>query len=291
MPLTEVDLPGPVPTSDLIPLTDATGRVRLRPVDPGDIPFLYSLATQGETGERWRYRGGTPDPKVFAAQLWDGVLAQFVVERSADGSPVGMVSAYNANHRDGYVYLAGVSHPDLQGTGLGAEALLLLAHHVFGNWSFRKAYFESAAFNYEQFASGADVYFDEEARLKDHTFYRGRYWDLVIGSLTREGLQRVREVRDLRRRHTATGDALPDIDQFCISVADALGLDHDAVHPDDRLVEDLEVDSLGALVLQDLIEGDGGIGEFDLSEGLGTVRETYLLYLTMASAPGRSGPV
>jgi RimJ/RimL family protein N-acetyltransferase len=276
------------PTGDSAPSTGTPGRVRLRPVDPNDIPFLYALATEGETGERWRYRGATPDPKVFAAQLWDGVLAQFVVERSVDGSPVGIVSAYNANHRDGYVYLAGVSHPSLQGTGLGAEALLLLAEHVFGNWSFRKAYFESASFNYEQFASGADVYFDEEARLRDHTFYRGRYWDLVIGSLTRDGLRRVHELRELRRRRTDADDALVDIDQFCISVAAALGLDRDAVHPDDRLVEDLAVDSLGALVLQDLIEGDGGISEFDLSDGLGTVRDTYLLYLTIAAAPGRS---
>lgn len=282
MTMTDADRTAPDPTRQ----PDPARRVRIRPVDPSDIPYLYRLATDGETGDRWRYRGATPDPKAFAAQLYDGVLAQFIVERTVDGRPIGMVCAYNANHRDGFVYLAGVSEASLQGTGLGPEGLLLLADHVFANWSFRKIYFESAAFNYEQFASGADVYFREEARLKDHTFYQGRYWDLVIGSLTREGLQRVREVRDLRRLQTAGDDTLPDIAHFCITVADALGLDRDIVRPESRLVEDLGVDSLGALILQDLIEGDGGVKEFDLSEGLGTVREAYLLYVTAASAPG-----
>jgi RimJ/RimL family protein N-acetyltransferase len=285
MTITEIDPSTPVQTGDSPQQVGGASRVRLRPVDPKDIPFLYELATQGKTGERWRYRGATPDPKLFAAQLWDGVLAQFIVERSADDCPIGMVCAYNANLRDGYVYLAGVCDPSVQGTGLCAESLLLLADHVFSNWNFRKAYFESASFNYEQFASGADVYFEEEARLRDHTFYHGRYWDLIVGSLTREGLQRIHEVRDLRRRRTDSGDSLMDIEHFCTSVADALGLDQDAVRPDCRLIEDLGVDSLGALILQDLIEGDGGLSEFDLSEGLGTVRETYLLYLTVASAP------
>jgi RimJ/RimL family protein N-acetyltransferase/acyl carrier protein len=281
MTLTDADRIAP----DLSLQPAPVGRVRLRPVDPGDIPYLYRLATDGETGARWRYRGATPDPKAFAAQLYEGVLAQFIVERSADGTPVGMVCAYNANHRDGFVYLAGVSEPALQGTGLAPEGLVLLADHVFGNWSFRKIYFESASFNYEQFASGADVYFREEARLKDHTFYRGRYWDLVIGSLTREGLQRIREVREMHHLSTPGDDPLPDIQRFCIAVADALGLERSAVRPESRLVEDLGVDSLGALVLQDMIESDAGVSDFDLSEGLGTVRDTYLLYVTIASAP------
>jgi RimJ/RimL family protein N-acetyltransferase len=265
---------------------DARSRhVRLRAVEPNDIPFLYRLATEGETAERWRYRGSTPDPQTFAAHLWEGVLAQFLVERTVDGAPIGLVCAYNANLRDGYVYGAAVCEAPSVGTGQCAEALLLLADHIFANWNFRKIYFESAAFNYAQFASGASEYFEEEARLKDHTFHRGRYWDLVVGSLTREGLERVHARRDLRRRPTGGGDALMDIDGFCATLAEALGLDPRAVEPQHRLVEDLGVDSLGALVLQDLMERDAGVTEFDLSEGLGTVREAYLLYLTAASAP------
>jgi RimJ/RimL family protein N-acetyltransferase len=259
--------------------------VRLRTVEPRDIPFLYRLATEGETAGRWRYRGATPDPQAFAAQLWQDVLAQFVVERVADGGPVGLVCAYNANLRDGYVYAAGVCDAPFLNTGFGAEALLLLADHLFAHWNFRKIYFESAAFNFAQFASGAAEYFVEEARLADHTFHDGRYWDLVIGSLTRAGLQEVHARRDLRRRRTGVDDGLMDIDRFCAALADALELDRGCVQPDHRLIEDLGVDSLGALIVQDLMERDAGITEFDLSAGLGTVRQAYTLYLTAASVP------
>jgi RimJ/RimL family protein N-acetyltransferase len=259
--------------------------VRLRPVEPSDLPFLYRLATEGETAERWRYRGATPDRQTFAAQLWDNVLTQSIVERVADSTLVGLVCAYNANLRDGFVYLAGVCDVPFTRSGLCAESMLLLADHVFRNWNFRKLYFEAPAFNYEQFASGAKDYFRQEARLEDHTFYDGRYWDLVVGSMTREGLRAIMQLRDARRSRAVDDDSLLSIDQFSSEVADLLGVDVAAVTPERRLVEDIGMDSLGALALQDLLERDGGVAELDLSDGLGTVREAYNLYLTAASVP------
>jgi len=259
--------------------------VRLRPVEPSDLPFLYRLATEGETAERWRYRGVTPDRQTFANQLWDNVLTQSIVERVADHRAIGLVCAYNANLRDGFVYVAAVCDMPFSRTGLCAESLLLLAERVFRNWSFRKIYFEAPAFNYEQFASGANDYFREEARLQDHTFYAGRYWDLVVGSMTREGFLAVTDLRQRRREPITHGDALMGLDQFSADVADLLGAPLGQVKPEARLIEDLGMDSLGALALQDLIERDGGVAELDLSDGLGTVREAYNLYLTAASVP------
>jgi RimJ/RimL family protein N-acetyltransferase len=264
--------------------TEEQHRVRLRPVEPGDMPFLYGLATEGETAERWRYRGATPDRQTFANQLWDNVLTQSVVERVADRQLVGLVCAYNANQRDGFVYLAGVCAVPFVRTGLCAESLLLLAEHVFRNWPFRKAYFEAPAFNYEQFASGANGFFREEARLQDHTYYAGRYWDLIVGSLTRDGLEAIADLRRRRRVAPEGADHLLDIDRFCAELQDLLGA-AGAVDPDDRLVEDLSMDSLGALALLDLIERDGGSSHIDLSDGLGTVRDAYELYLTAAAMP------
>jgi RimJ/RimL family protein N-acetyltransferase len=259
--------------------------VRLRPIEPSDMPWLYRLATEGETAERWRYRGATPDRQTFANQLWDNVLTQSVVERVADHRLVGLVCAYNANLRDGFVYLAAVCDVPFSRTGLCAESLLLLAERVFRNWNFRKIYFEAPAFNYEQFASGANGYFCEEARLQDHTFYAGRYWDLVVGSMTRDGFNAVAELRKRRREPIGDSNALMGLDQFCAEVADLLDVAPGRVRPEARLIEDLGMDSLGALALQDLIERDGGVAELDLSDGLGTVREAYNLYLTAASVP------
>jgi RimJ/RimL family protein N-acetyltransferase len=266
-------------------MTEGAHHVRLRPVEPGDLPFLYRLATEGETAERWRYRGATPDRQTFANQLWENVLTQSIVERAADHRLVGLVCAYNANLRDGFVYLAGICDAPFSRTGLLADSLLLLAERVFRNWNFRKTYFEAPAFNYEQFASGANGYFREEARLSDHTFYAGRYWDLVVGSMTREGFEAVAELRRRRRAPITEDDVLMGLDQFCTDLADLLGVPIGRVRPEARLIEDLDMDSLGALALQDLIERDGGVAELDLSDGLGTVREAYNLYLTAASVP------
>jgi RimJ/RimL family protein N-acetyltransferase len=259
-------------------------RVRLRPVEPADMPFLYGLATEGETAERWRYRGATPDRQTFANQLWDNILTQSVVERVADGQLVGLVCAYNANHRDGFVYLAGVCDVPFTRTGLCAESLCLLAEKVFRNWSFRKVYFEAPAFNYEQFASGAKGFFREEARLQDHTYYAGKYWDLIVGSLTREGMEAIVDLRRRRRQATDETGTLLDLDGFCAELEDLLGVTG-PVEPGARLVEDLGMDSLGALALLDLIERDGGSSALDLSEALGTVRDAYELYLTAAALP------
>jgi RimJ/RimL family protein N-acetyltransferase/acyl carrier protein len=267
----------------------AGSRVRLRPVEPTDLSFLYRLATEGETGERWRHRGAVPDPQSFAQRLWDGVLTQSIVERLADSRPVGLACAYSANLRDGYVYLAGVCDTQMLRSGLCTQGLMLLADHLFRNWSFRKIYFEATAFNYAQFASGSGRIFVEEARLADHTFYDGRYWDLVLGSLTREAWNQLKLPTRQRPRPDNDGP-LMGLDEFCTSLAEALGPTPRPVTPDARLIEDLDVDSLGALIIQDLVERQAGIIEFDLDlcTEPRTVRDAYTLYLTASSAPPRT---
>jgi hypothetical protein len=39
--------------------------VQLRPITPGDYPFLYDLATSPEHGYRWRFRAGLPAYKYL----------------------------------------------------------------------------------------------------------------------------------------------------------------------------------------------------------------------------------
>jgi hypothetical protein len=182
------------------------------------------------------------------------------------------------------VYLAGVCDPELLRTGLGAQGLMLLADHLFRNWNFRKIYFEATEFNYAQFASGKGRLFVEEGRLTEHTFYDGRYWDLVVGSMTRDAWTRLKSPVGWSAPLEGAGP-LMGLEEFCAALAEALGTPRQRVSPEARLIEDLGVDSLGALIVQDLIERDGGVTEFDLSAGLGTVRDAYTLYLTISSAP------
>ena len=160
-------------------------RVVLRPVLSRDFEPLYLLATTGENGLRWRFRGATPSPDQFGRQLWDTVLAQFVVQRRDTGELLGLVGLYNANLSARQCYAFALAAPTVVGTGRVLEGLILLLEIGFATWDFRKVYFEVPEFNLEQFRS-ARRYLTEEGRLKEHDYMLGRYWDLVFLSVSKE---------------------------------------------------------------------------------------------------------
>lgn len=160
-------------------------RVFLRPVYPSDYDWLYTLATSGTSGYQWRYRGATPSPDTFTRQLWDGVLAQFVVETVRDRRPIGLVALYNANFAAQYVYCAALTSPTHVGSGLTMDAVVLLLDGAFRNWGFSKVYFEIPEFNAPQFGSALTRYLETEGRLVNHEFVDGRHWDTIIAAFLR----------------------------------------------------------------------------------------------------------
>ena len=127
-----------------------------------------------------RFAGATPSPEKIAASLWDSVLAQFVVEDASGQSPLGLVSVTSPNFRDGYAYMSAVGLPDVQGSGLMVEAALLGFNYGFATWPFRKIYMEATETSYASFKSGLGRLFSEEGRLREHSFWNGRYVDLLI---------------------------------------------------------------------------------------------------------------
>ena len=160
------------------PLTQARG-VRLRAVVPSDVPFLYGLAADPSSGFRWMYRGTSPSPVDFEASLWRGVFAQFIVERAATNGPIGLVTSFNAKPHDRHVQFAAVSacpgsaDPSMMiGIGLFLACLVDVGR-------FRKVYFEAFEFNLAQYASVANHVL-LEGELREHAFYRDRYWDMSI---------------------------------------------------------------------------------------------------------------
>lgn len=176
------------PERDVPPLgLPETRRLLLRPPVSGDLDTLYLMATTGSNAYRWRYRGATPPFDVFARQLWEGVLAQYIVIRKRDALPQGIVTLYNANANSGYVYASMSAAPQAVGTGSMMEGLFMALKHAFDTWSFRRIYFEVSAFNLPQFESGVRRgYAVEVGRLPDHEVLFGRTWDLIILMMTFE---------------------------------------------------------------------------------------------------------
>lgn len=162
--------------------------ILLRPVRSSDYDFLLDLHTTGRPLVEYRFRGFTPSPDQFLRTLWEGVVAQFTVT-TLGGAPVGLVTAYSADFRNGHARLAGALLPNVP-PAFSAEAFSLFVDYVFRVFDFRKLYGEVLEFNFAQFESGlSSESFEIEGRLKEHEYHDGKYWDLVYISLFRDDWQ------------------------------------------------------------------------------------------------------
>jgi len=165
--------------------------IRLRPVTPDDYAYLYALTTGPEASLRWRYHGLAVSPEAFEESLWNGVTVQFIAASIASGEPLGLVVAYNTSQRNRFTYVAAVFDPGRAG-GAALEAVALLVDHAFAVLDLRKVYAEVSEFNLPQFASVTEGILTEEARLHEHLYLDGRYWDNVFLSVTAERWHEVR---------------------------------------------------------------------------------------------------
>jgi RimJ/RimL family protein N-acetyltransferase len=174
-------------TQDPGPLTWSTDRVTLAPVRPDDYAFLHWLATSDSIAYRWRYRGAPPVFESFVREVHADVFAQFVVRARADGERIGHVVAYAGDLRNRHVFVANVSAPHLRGHRTGAEAQRLFIGYLFSAFDFRKVYVEVPEFVWSGIEGKLrqDV-FEVEGRLREHTFYKGRYWDQLLLAVYRE---------------------------------------------------------------------------------------------------------
>ena len=159
--------------------------VSLRPVQDADLPFLYSLATDPEISFRWRHRGEAPSYAAFVESLGRGANTQFVICTRDGQTPVGHAVLYDLNLKDRTAVMALAVTPLAARRGWGAEAGALFLRYIFATWDVRKIYAETIAYNLPQFPL-AFRRFVEEGRLKEHVYYGGRYWDLVILALYRD---------------------------------------------------------------------------------------------------------
>lgn len=166
-------------------------RVSLRPIGEQDRRFIYELMVAPEAGGRVRFGGATPSPEKVAATLWDSVLAQFIVESRGSGQSLGLVAITSPDFRNGFAYVAALTRPEAQGSGLVAEAALLIFNYGFRTWPLRKLYMEASEDSLRAFGSGVNGLFREEGRLVDHVFWNGRYVDMVILAVYRETWSRL----------------------------------------------------------------------------------------------------
>ncbi len=174
-------------------------RTRLRVVEPRDYPWLRQLASSGPNLVRWRDRGQTSRPEQFVEHLWQGVIAQFVVESRRTAEPLGLVSCFGVDQRNRHAHVAVLFDPDAAtGRLWRAEAVLLFVHYVFEVFDLRKLYAEVLELNLPQLTSVVGRYATQEGVLVDHEYFAGRYWDVHLLAIHRDAFARASD-RVLRR--------------------------------------------------------------------------------------------
>lgn len=193
----------------LLEVNPLVGRhVYLRPIYPEDYGFLHRIETSGPLAVRWRQGGLTPSPENFASRLWDGVLAQYFVVDNASDELVGIASLYFADMQNRFCHIAFARFGGLRSGRRLLEGALLLIDYAFRRWGFRKLYGETIEYNYAQFRSGAGRLFREEARIPNHEYLDGQYWDrYILAIYQHEWEERAANLLALVRPSPSSGDA------------------------------------------------------------------------------------
>jgi RimJ/RimL family protein N-acetyltransferase len=150
---------------------------RIRPVEPRDVDALYEIALNPEVSYRWRYRGFHPTREKFEADLKAFIFCAMTVTSVKTDEVVGLLISYYQDPRNMHAYFGSLFDPKYLKRGVSIEAVLLFCNYLFSTWPFRKLYMEISEFNIELIGSGKGRNFEIEGRLKDHEFYKGRYWD------------------------------------------------------------------------------------------------------------------
>lgn len=252
------------------------GRVaRLRPVTHDDLAYLYEISTCPENGFRWRYRGTFPDPARYAQEHANGTLLQLVVETRASGERAGIVNLYGENLRDGWAYVGAVAAPEFQSTGVVVDGAAVLVSYAFNCWAFRKLYLETIEYNLEVFAAGLREVAVEEARLRDHVFFGGRYWDVVTHAIYRDRWDRTSARSPSRSPHSG----VMSYESFVDLLVKEFGID--ATGRDVLVVEDLGFDSILIAEMIVVLCDAGNLADPDELPDLGTLGDVYDWYAQM----------
>ena len=165
-----------------------SGRVVLRPVQPGDLDVLYRLIS--DLGS-WAMR--TPHPprtmtranfeSSYVRRLADDDSVEFAI--TVDGELIGRCGLFSfdvlAHHAEIGIGLL----PEWTGKGYGTEALRGLIRFGFQDRNLHRIGLGAAATNAGALASYRKLGFVEEGRLREHGFIDGAWVDEVCMGLLR----------------------------------------------------------------------------------------------------------
>ena len=163
--------------------------VALRPAWPEDFELIFRWWSDRDEAPLWtsQYRQVTTYPQflpMLEAWLRDGVT--FLLVEQATGARFGFARAYNLNIADGWAWLQAYVEPPFRARPQLGEWAALFSRYLFEQFPLRKLCGEIFAFNDASRRLNEKLGFRYEGRLREHSWYRDRYWDHLFYSLRRE---------------------------------------------------------------------------------------------------------
>lgn len=195
--------PGPTPAvPPTLPAPSAwEGRwVILSPISADDYATLFSWRTDLGSMYLWQHQRRVPTFEEFAegaVQLFRSTLTLIIRERRS-GNRIGLLQLYNINFQDGWAYFMMYLIESHRNRFYGGEAALAFGDYAFAYFNFRKVYAEVFGFNKFVLDSLLAQGFIEEGRLRGHTFWNGKFWDVHHLALCRDKFNAIRESTSLR---------------------------------------------------------------------------------------------
>lgn len=166
--------------------------VRLRPLEPGDAERCYRwFNDQDVVGNLFadRYPISMAHEERFLRdrpRLGFAEGLHFAIE-TKDGSHIGTTSLFDARAEDRKIGLGiSIGEKSEWSKGYGADTVVTLIRFAFAEMGLHRVWLTTIEYNERAIACYRKCGFHEEARLRQHVFRHGRYWDVVQMGILRD---------------------------------------------------------------------------------------------------------
>lgn len=177
-------MPGPADVpheAGRLPLTGR--RVCLRPVTDADTEYVFTLLVR---------LGIASVPRLDRfASAYAGDGTHFIVHDRRDGGHAGYTSLHSAGPGGRHIELGVLADPDSAIKAAGAEALFLTADYAFSSLPIRKLYIRTTEASAAHLGGALAAMSKREGTLREHLFFRGRYWDVYVTAICRADWNRM----------------------------------------------------------------------------------------------------
>lgn len=200
-----------------------TGRkVRLRHLEPTDLPALHRLATDPQVRGSWRTRGDLWSFAQVEQHLVADPHVGLVVTGIGEDEPLGLVELHDVDLVDARAQLAVLVQPWAWASGVAGEAAVLFARFAFDSLPLDKVACTVQATN-DRAVPALRRILAHEGTLRRHLNVHGTWIDLELFALWRDDLPAI-EARLGLRAAAPQGQEAGSLADEIASVLEAAGL-------------------------------------------------------------------